>query len=158
MTVTFDAQIQAATKVCERLGTWVLYAIRDARDLEHFVGYLIYKVDDFDRRKRRSRSATTRAYYSQRIGHWRRAIRWVASLDREFYGALAERIIEYLEAHPRLRSLPYVAPGEVCPGTKGGRAKLREKPTRRAGRPRTRAPRESPMEACTHCGGVGPAP
>lgn len=162
--MSFDDQVRQAIKVAERLGTWVLYAVRDARDIKLLVGYMAYKIDDFERRKQRKRSIDVRAYYSKRISHWRRALRWVGSLDADRYGVTAERIIEILEKHPEHRKLPYVAEAETAePGTSGKvaeriRAKRAAKPTRRAGRPRTRPQAEKAWQSCRECGGVGVVP
>lgn len=156
----FDDQLRQAIKIAERLGTWVIYAVRDARDLQHLVGYLSYRIDDFDRRKCRKTTTAGRAYFSQRISHWRRAVRWVASLDPERYGVIAERIIERIEAHPEHRDLPYVSDAEVEKHTPPGavqtrRAKLSARPTRRAGRPRTRSALPKSWHTCGECGGIG---
>ena len=146
----FESYYRNAIKVCERLGTWVLYEIRDARDLDHLVGYLAYAIDDLERLRQRTSDETKRAHYSQLIGFWRRGVRFVSSLDRGSYAVLAERIIDHLSAHPEHKRLPfYVA-------NSGHRSlTTRDKPPRRAGRPRTRPAAEKRVQVCGSCGGLG---
>lgn len=153
--MSFDTQLRQGIKVAERLGTWVLYAVRDARNLDHLIGYLIYKIDDFERRRQRKRADAVRAHHSKRISHWRRAVRWVGGLDPTLYAVTAERILDHVEKHPSYRRLPYVAASEVEPGKVGGKAKTMARPTRRAGRPRTRAHAPRAWKICSDCGGIG---
>ena len=141
---------RGAIKVCERLGTWVLYAARDARNLEHLIGYMAYTVDDLETLKGRAESESRRAQLSKLIGHWRRAIRWVSGLDRDAYGAIAERLLEMIADHPEHRELPYVA--KEC----GHRSlSVRDRPPRRAGRPRTTPAMGATMKSCQACDGLG---
>ena len=146
----FETYYRSAIKVCQRLGTWVLYEVRDARDLDQLVGYLAHSVDDLERLKQRTSDKKKRARYSQLIGFWRRAVSWVSSLDREKYALLAERIIEHLEQHPEHRKLPYYV-------TNSGHRSLtnRDKAPRPAGRPRTRPAAEKRVRECPDCGGLG---
>ena len=139
-----------ALKVSERMGTWVLYAVRDARDLEHLLGYMTYTVDDIAQERDRARSADKKARNGQLIGIWRRAIRFVSELDRERYGAIAERLIEQIEAHPAHRKIPYYVRDS------GHRTMtIADRPPRRAGRPRTRPQVGQNMTDCIQCRGVG---
>jgi len=141
---------RGAIKVCERLGTWVLYATRDARDLEHLIGYMAYTVDDLETLKGRAESPFRKAQLSKMIGHWRRAIRWVSGLDRSAYGAVAERLLEMVAAHPEHSTIPYVAK------VSGHRSlSARDRPPRRAGRPRTTPAMGATMKPCHACDGLG---
>lgn len=141
---------RGAIKVCERLGTWVLYATRDARDLEHLIGYMAYTVDDLETLKGRTESEARRALLSKQIGHWRRAIRWVSGLDRSTYGAIAERLLEMAADHPEDSTLPYVAKDS------GHRSlSVRDRPPSRAGRPRTTPVMGAAMKLCQSCDGLG---
>ena len=149
----FETYYRNAIKVCERLGTWVLYDVRDARDLQQFVGYLNYAIDDLERLKQRTGDESKRQHFSQLIGFWRRAVRWVSSLDRTQYALLAERIIDHLTEHPEHRRLPYYV------ANSGHRSlTTKDKPPRRAGRPRTRASAEKRVRDCSKCGGLGFVP
>lgn len=146
----FDQIYRSAMKVCERLGTWVLYAVRDARDLEHLIGYMTYTVDDLELAKTRTDSAEKRLHLSKLIGYWRRAVRWVSGLDRENYAVIAERLIEAQEKHPEHRKLPFVVRDS------GHRSlTLRDRPPRRAGRPRTRESKPGKLKECPRCNGLG---
>jgi len=145
----FDRYYREAIKVAERLGTWVLYEVRDARDLDHLVGYLSYTVDDLDALRARA-TATKRARYSQLVGFWRRAIRWVSSLDRERYQEIAAKLIEHMERHPEHSKLAYYVKDA---GHRTLNANAR--PQRRAGRPRTRPSAEKRVRECVKCSGLG---
>ena len=145
-----DQLYRSAIKVCDRLGTWVLYAVRDARNLDHLIGYMAYTVDDLEGMKARSESADRQAHLSKLIGYWRRAIRWVSALDRVHYAVLAERLLEMMAQHPEHRSLPYVVKNS------GHRSlSAHDQPPRRSGRPRTRAGIAATMKPCWACNGLG---
>lgn len=146
----FETYYRNATKVCERLGTWVLYEVRDARNLDHLIGYLLYVVEDLERLRQQARGKKERNRYVQLIGFWRRAIRWVSSLDRQEYAQLADRLIDAIESHPEHRKLPYYV-------SDSGHRTLTEMdgPPRRVGRPRTRPAAERRVKDCNHCGGLG---
>lgn len=146
----FEAYYRNAIKVCDRLGTWVLYAVRDARDLDHLIGYLSFSIDDLENLKQRTNDEAKRQQFSQLIGFWRRAVRWVSSLDRERYALLAERMIEHLQEHPEHRRMPYYV------ANSGHRSlTTKDRPPRRAGRPRTRPSTQKRVSECGKCGGLG---
>lgn len=154
-----DHYYRDAIKVSERLGTWVLYAARDARDLDQLVGYMSYTVDDMETmrlqvkvngRQTQAKADQKRARISQLVGFWRRAIRWVSSLDREHYQDVAGKLIEQLEAHPEHRSLRY-----YIKDTGHRTLTPSDRPPRRAGRPRTRPAKPRPLGECPKCRGVG---
>ena len=145
----FDRYYREAIKVAERLGTWVLYAVRGASDLDHLIGYMVYTVEDLEVIRRRA-VEDRRLHYSQLVGYWRRAIRWVSSLDRANFHAISERLITELEAHPEHSALPY-----YVPDTGHRTLTARDRPQRKAGRPRTRPVAERRVSECGRCRGFG---
>ena len=71
-------------------------------------------------------------------------------MDPEKYAILAERLIEHLVNHPEHRLLPYYV------ANSGHRSlTTRDKPPRRAGRPRTTTALPKRMKECRPCGGLG---
>lgn len=139
-----------AIKIAERLGTWVIYEVRDAKNLDYLIGWMLYRIDDIERMRGRSNATHMKAHYSEQIGYWRRAVRWVLQLDRAAAGKIAEALIERIESNPRYQQIPYVAPGCEHPSLRP-----HDKPPRRAGRPRTTVlTQERELPRCEDCGRV----
>jgi len=144
----FESRLLEALKIAARLGTWVLYEARDARSLEMLVGMLLYRVDDFERLRGRTKNEERRRRYSELVGYWRRAARWVSSLDKEKGPDVVDQILIHIENNPALRSTPYVAADIGHPSLN-----TRDKAPRRAGRPRTRlVVKERVIPRCDDCG------
>lgn len=145
-----EEQYAEALRVAERLGTWVLYFVRDATSLEKAVGYLAYTAEDLERLRDRAGDERRRASLGTAAANWRRATRWVAGLDDEQYAELAERFLERIDAHPHHRELPYVQAGSWHRALAQS-----DEPPRRAGRPRVRPVQPTTAAECGQCGGLG---
>lgn len=139
-----------ALKVSLQLGTWVLYAVRDARDLDHLIGYMAYTVDDLSVEQTRAKTPDKQKRTQQLIGFWRRAIRFVSELPRDDYAVVAERLINRINEHPENRKMPF------CVAFNGHRTlNTASRPPRRAGRPRVRSSEAKPLADCVTCLGLG---
>lgn len=146
----FERRLLDALKIADKLGTWVLYEARDAMSRDYLVGHLLYRVDDIERLRARTKSEAKRKRYTELVGYWRRAARWVASLDHERRPEIVSTILSYIEAHPKHSELPYVQPNSGHPTLRSD-----DKRPRKAGRPRTRLPlHESSLPRCEDCGRV----
>lgn len=145
----FEHHLREALKLSERLGTWVLYEAREARSRDLFLGFLLYRVDDLRRMRGRAKGDEAKRL-SELLGHWRRAARWIASLDSERWRDLVEAIVDRVEANPRFAEMPYVVARSGHPSLRVG-----DKPPRRVGRPRTTLNvHETPFPKCEDCGRV----
>ena len=155
----YPAMYAEGLAVSRKLGTWLLHELRAAENLEHFIGYMLYRIEDFKRRKCRATAAgeTDRArQISARAAAWSRACRWVQRLRKSDYVAVATRMIEDTERHPEHSGIPYVAEAEadgLCDEDR--RRKLEETPRRRCGRPRTRQLKTANLMPCRTCDGTG---
>lgn len=145
-----EEQYAEALRVAERLGTWVLYLVRDATSLEKAVGYLAYTAEDLEALRDRTTDDARRKSLATAAASWRRATRWAQGLDPEQAPTLAERFLERIEAHPHHRELPFVAAGSWHRALQ-----QRDEPPRRAGRPRVRPVQPTTAAECGKCGGLG---
>jgi len=144
----FELRLLEALKIADRLGTWVLYEARDARTIDYLVGHLLYRVDDLDRLRSRTKSEDKRRRYAELVGYWRRAARWVASLDRQHGAEMVDRILHHMEENPKYRAIPYVVANSGHPTLRSS-----DVAPRRVGRPRTRLNvKERPLPRCGDCG------
>lgn len=139
-----------AVKVSKRLGTWVLYAVRDAKSIDGLIGYMTYTVDDLSTLGERTKNAKKRAQLKALVGAWRRAIRFVSTLDRERYAVIAERLIDRLSEHPEYRRIPY-----YVANTGHRTLTATDKAPLRAGCPRTPPQEGQAMADCSRCHGIG---
>lgn len=119
-----------AIRVARRVGAWVVYELAEAEDVRLLLGYLRGKIADFERRRKSPGVTDERLrYYRQRVGQWRRAARWVASLDPEHASEIGARVRKILED---MGSVPYVAESEAKdPGPFNPADKLRQAPRAR---------------------------
>lgn len=146
----WDVTLRAAIKVCGRLGTWVLYEVRDAEDLDELIGYLRYCVEDLQRHQQRASDIRRRDRLGDLVGFWRRAIRWVSSLDPEHASAIATRVLAEIETNPTYRDLVYVAPDCGHPSLR-----TKDKAPRPSRRPKAKRAKAKPMQPCGACRGLG---
>lgn len=145
-----EEQYIEALRVAERLGTWVLYMVRDTTSMEKVVGYLAYTAEDLEHMRDRTESPVRRALLTTAIASWRRATRWAQGLDPAQASTLAERFIDRIEAHAVHCKLPYVVPGAQHRSLQRG-----DEPPRRAGRPRVWPVQPASAGECGKCGGLG---
>lgn len=162
--LTYANLFSEALTVSRRAGTWVLYAIQNAQNIDHLVGYLRYRIDDFRRRERQALEAghaRRKEALATRAAYYARACRLVMRLGRGDYRKIAKRLIRDLKIHPEYKKLPYVAKTEVTGldglGGEGRRWKLDEEPRRPGGRPPTRV-RAIKLKPCEACDGMGLIP
>lgn len=139
-------------KVAERIGTWLIHRVAEEEVLAHLIGYVRFKIEDFERRCDRTRNRKRLDYYRRRIGHWRRALRWLGSIDPEHSQELGRRVVRAIEQHQEWRKLPLVAPDEVDPAPAKPSQKLRDTRRKRAQRYRSRPVRS---RLCDRCNGLG---
>lgn len=162
--VTYQKVFSEALIVCQQLGTWFLYQIRDANNLEHFRGYLLYRGEDFKRRRavemdrlQDSENVSDNPVVrllADRAARYARACRFVTRLDVDTYSNVAARIIADLEKHPDYKNLPYVS--ELEKRTDQSKDyKDKYKPKRNTGRPSTRKLRKINFKPCPECKGQG---
>lgn len=153
--ITYPDVFREALAVSKRVGTWVLYLLRDEPRFEHLVGYLIYRIADFDRRRQRA-VPERRRYFSDRIAYWQRAIQLAQRLGRnhEVRRSIAARIIADLDRDPVYRAIPYVAAHEHDPDHVDD-SKLHEQPRRGCGAPRIHDIGPLGFAPCETCNGRG---
>lgn len=153
----YIVHVRQSRRVSKKLGTWVLYAIVEADNLEHFIGYIAYRIADFTRR--RQRYATTsprRVYLNKRIGNWSRTAQWVRTLDPDTAQDLAKRLI--LDLDTEREAYDYVSEFECSDPRKDKDQPHRRKMEWRPGlgrraMPWTKPPAKLPL--CSHCEGMG---
>lgn len=152
----YVAQVREVQRISMQLGTWVLHGVAEERELSHFVGYLRYRIADFNRRRERCAvSGDRRRYLTRRISYWRRALRWVSSLEPQTARQLVTRLLEDLRnAH---EEYPYVSEHECSDPRhdKDQRSRKNERWKPGVGRPRAETSRRPPTSLCGHCRGMG---
>lgn len=149
--------VQEARRVASTMGTWVIHEAARAENHEELIGFVRYCAQGLEKlyvqakaEEAEAHGAKSKAEASKRtmqirtwIGEWRRATRWLMSLDAEQARAVAEAVLRQLEGEA------YYVP---C-----GHPYLREDstpPRRSVGRPRVRA-LASKYRECGECGGFG---
>jgi len=155
--MSFPAHVMEARRIVGRMGTWPLYAVRDAQDLTEFVGFLRYTTDGHqteiarlsatlakkgmpktERRHAEDRKALLRKW----VASWRRATRWVLSLEQEQAAEVAEAALRQVSSEPYYVPCghPHLTVAETGP--------------RPPSRPPVRTNKRSYAE-CTACSGLG---
>lgn len=99
--------ITALLCFARRIGRWLLRRLVKFA-VEHVVGYMLGKVDDFRRRRDRARRESRRAWLTGRIDRWLAAARWIAKSASE----LARDVIEEADRLAAMRGLELVAAAE----------------------------------------------
>lgn len=146
-------QLREAEAISERLGTWVLYEVKAADDLEHLVGFMVYVTHGLAAQRDRARNDSVKRGLVDALTNWRRATRWVSMLDRSRYREIAGRFLDRLEVDRRLRrlpALPYYVGGQRHPWLT-----VSDRPPRGPGRPKTRLTEPLPRAECSMCRGQG---
>lgn len=139
----FATCVHEARRVVARMGTWLLYDVRNAEDLSELVGFLRYTSQGLDVRLRHARANPKRRTQVRGwVASWRRAARWVMGLDPEQASAIAAAVLRQAEAVPF-----YVPCGHPW-------LTVRDEPPRPPGRPRVRATAKKYPE-CRACHGLG---
>lgn len=144
-----------AIKVAERLGMWVIHSLAETDNLDHLIGYMRHRVEDFERRRARTTSQDRRVFYASRIGHWKRALRWMSQIGPDDANQIGKRILAAMAAHKEWSKLPYVSRDEVDPRPAKPDQKLRDKPPRRRATRRWPKPRRHGSQVCDRCDGIG---
>jgi GNAT superfamily N-acetyltransferase len=139
-----------AKRIVDRLGSWVLHAVRDAEDLDRFVGFLVYVADGMAVQRERHEEAK-RLAFTETMTAWRRAARWVDALDRQHHQGIAVRLLERLEEEARHHGgdLAYVKTGIHHPWLVA-----KDRPVTRSRSLLAKA-RVEPRQECPRCGGHG---
>lgn len=98
-----------AIATARKMGSWVLYEIRDAKNIDHFAGYLAYSIEDMRIEMTRSTSPAAKRRISTSMGSWRRALSFVASMPRDVKQArkMANVLIAEIEYAPQYAQIPY---------------------------------------------------
>lgn len=151
-------QVRESRRIARVLGMWVLHSVAEEKNLEYLIGYLRYRIGDFDRRRQRqSKDSKRRNYLARRISYWRRALRWVGNLDPQTAQALAERLIVELEGRDSQESFSLVSEHECNDPRhdKDQRARREEKWIPGVGRPRLDTTRRPKVQLCGQCRGMG---
>ena len=152
----YVAQVREVQRISTQLGTWVLHGVAEEQELLHFVGYLRYRIADFDRRRQRCAvSGPRRRYLTRRISYWRRALRWVSSLEPQTARPLVDRLLEDLRNAQV--EYPYVSDHECSDPRrdKDQRSRRKEEWKPGVGRPRGETSRRPPLSLCGICRGMG---
>lgn len=153
--LTYPELFREALAVVRRVGTWVLYDLKDESNVDYIVGYLRYRTLDFSRRRKRAEGDRAKSHYKERISYYKRAIHLAQRMGQDQHQELAERIIADFQRDPEFRELPYVSPLEVAPGRPKTCGKLSETPRRRPGKPRAVPLTPLDYKACEDCKGEG---
>jgi hypothetical protein len=154
--VSLAGTVQEARRVAGTMGTWVMHEAARAESHEELVGFVRYCSEGLERQHARARAEAktakgkvARAEADARslllrtwIGAWRRATRWLLSLDPGQARGVAEAVVRQVE------DLPYYV---AC-----GHPYLTEEDTapRVPGRPRVRA-LATVFRQCSACDGFG---
>lgn len=139
-----------AKKIVDRLGSWVLHSVRDAEDLDRFIGFLVYVADGMAIQRERLQ-APKRLALTDTMTAWRRAARWAEGLDRVHYRGVAQSVLERLEHEARHHGAPLVY---VKPDIRHPWLVTRDRPSTHPRLPRAKA-RVEPRQECPRCGGHG---
>lgn len=158
--VIYPILLREAVVVSEKVGTWVLYRVRDAKNLEHVVGYMMGRIEDFDRRRDRAQTASRKRHLAERVAAWSRALRLIQRIKRGPYARLCARLIQDFDRDPTYSGLRYVSDHEVEKVEKRAKeerrvGKLKAKPRRSSGRPRVTEVSSLDFKPCGECEGAG---
>lgn len=153
--ITYPDLLREAITVSKRVGTWLIYMIQDEPKIDYVIGYLRGRIVDFVRRGKRAKRASTKLHYKDRISYWKRAINLVQRMGQSQHQELARRVVADIERDTEYRNLPYVADAEVSPGRSHTCGKLRERPSRRPGKPRVLPLEPVDFRVCESCHGEG---
>ena len=153
--VIYRLFLREATVVAEKVGIWVFYKLRDTKNIEHEIGYMMGRVDDFERRKIRSRKDSRRLFLKDRMSAWNRALRMIQKVKGAPYRELCARLISDWERDPHYKHLKYVSAHEVESDEEDRAGKLKAKPKRANGRPRRYTVRPVDFRTCEQCKGGG---
>lgn len=152
----YVAQVREVQRIAGQLGTWVLHGVAEEQELLHFVGYLRYRIADFERRRQRCAvNGTRRRYLTRRISYWRRALRWVSGLEPQIARPLVDRLLEDLRN--AREEYPYVSEHECSDPRRDKDQRSRKHETWKpgVGRPRAATSRRPPVRLCGNCRGMG---
>ena len=158
--ITYGSIFSEAIFVSERVGTWVIHELRDVENIEHLIGYMMFKIDDQKRRKAAARARSDigcmRAL-GRRGSSWSRACRWVQRSRGSDYSAIASRILHDFSMHAEHSMLPFVSPADaiVDKGHKTASKLKYMAEDRTCGRPRARKLRTVDFKPCKACSGIG---
>lgn len=159
---SYSTLVRESINVAHRLGMWPLYAIRDAAELEHLIGYMVYRTMDLRRRAKRLKAQLGKnddlaKALSDRAASWARAGRWMMRLRGIDHVAIARRMIADMDAHPEHSQIPYVAASEVTSRAVDDPVdKLDEIPPRSNGRPpAAKRVKSAKIQLCSACDGYG---
>lgn len=152
----YVAQVREVQRIAAQLGTWVLHGVAEEEELLYFVGYLRYRIADFNRRRNRCAvDGARRRYLTRRISYWRRALRWVTSLEPETARHLVDRLLEDLRT--ARDEYAYVAEHECSDPRhdRDQRSRKSEQWKPGVGRPRAEVSRRAKRSLCGNCRGMG---
>lgn len=145
-----------AIVVAEKCGTWVFHRLKDEKNVEHMIGYMIGRTDDFERRKSKMRAEGTRRHLSDRMSSWSRALRFIHGVKNSAYSELCKRLLADFDRDPSYSHLRYVSQNEVDSNIDvSRRTKLTAKPPRANGRPRSYVVQQTDFKPCGRCKGAG---
>lgn len=151
--ITYTVIFREALSLSRRTGTWVIDRIRTTEDLEHMIWYLQGRLVDFENRKA-CYTGDDRRKMSERIGSWRRAIRFTMRLQGQDHQSIACRILSDITGDDAYLDIRFIASSEID-SSHTGSWKIRAKPRRRPGRPKIHHVRRADLIACSGCLGAG---
>lgn len=140
MTTAFDIAVGPGLRAARSLGTWVLVWALQAREIQHFAGYLLYSAEDLERIARAG--TEDRRGMAAQILHWRRAARWIASLPPGDW----RQLVEATRREAVASGVPYKVSGTWHPSLPDG-ATLPPRPG-----PPIKLDKPIPMAPCALCG------
>lgn len=154
--MSFATTVQEARRVVSTMGTWVVHEAARAESHAELVGFVRYVGEGLERQQARAlemagsvrgkqakaKAAARVAVLRTWIGAWRRATRWLLSLDPGQARGVAEAVLRQMEGAPYYVPCghPFLAEGD--------------EPQKRPGRARVRALATMYRE-CSACGGFG---
>lgn len=102
--------VTALIELAVRIGRWVLERLAK-RGFGRLIGYMEGKVDDFERRLARSKSARRKRWLRGRIDRWTCAVAWLEAHSSKVAGKVVREVCRL----PEVQKLPLKAACERNP-------------------------------------------
>ena len=157
--VMYQLLLRESLPVAERLGSWFFYRLRDTKEIEHVIGYMLGRIEDFERRRAHACSAERKQHLGDRIAAWQRGIGLIQRIRGGDYKKLCDRLIWDFSRDPAYRHISYVSPREVEPGGRNehrrGKLSMGARRKRKNGRPRKPPAVPLVYTPCAECDGAG---